>query len=72
VINLHGPVIRMHVSHGRSTSYNVTIDDQTLHRPLTFDVSRSDYQMIDIGEEYSERMRVGRLGIPYRWRWENP
>jgi len=70
VVDLHGIVLSKPVSYGRSTSYKVVIDEQTFHRRLTFRVSKSDYQQIGIGDEYSERMIVGRLGIPYRWRWQ--
>jgi hypothetical protein len=71
VLDLHGVVINKRVSHGKSTSYTVTVDEQTLNRPLSFHVSSSDFQRIEIGEQYSERMFLGRLGIPYRWRWQH-
>jgi hypothetical protein len=71
-ITFSGPIIAKHRDGGKSVSYDVEILDSISQRNMSFTVGLDYFNRAQLGDTYQETFRMGRLGIPYRWRWQEP
>ncbi len=61
-------VLQKHVSHGRSTSYSLTLrpwGDQ--QQPASVGVSASTYGAVELGDEVCIQVHPGNLRVPWYW-----
>jgi len=67
-----GPIIEKFITRGtRSTSYQVTIHDETLDTEVTLTISSCLYKSTVIGSTLHQSFQIGALNIPYRWRFSH-
>lgn len=64
-----GPIRSKTSSGGRFISCQITIQNEETGKEVTFTVPKSIWDNYAIGDEYQEKIYVGRFGIPYRWRF---
>jgi hypothetical protein len=59
--------VRLAISEAMGRTYTIGFIDEATTERIFLDVPRKDYEEHAIGASYSVRMRIGLLGIPYRW-----
>ncbi|MBC3807810.1 hypothetical protein H8K52_10690 [Undibacterium seohonense] len=62
---VQGNVTKKEISGRNSTRYKVTLTDIN-GRQITLDVSFKEYDQLVVGQMYSQRLKVGSLGLLYR------
>ncbi len=60
-----GRISRKFETSGRFHSWELEIDDEATHAPLTLSVSPQTYAARNVGDRYARSMHDGCLGIPY-------
>ena len=70
-VEYSGKIVLKQKIRGRySTTYHITIFDNSLHEKKEFDISSDEYSHLKEGDVYRSQWNVGLLGIPYKLFWE--
>jgi hypothetical protein len=73
-VMLHGRIVQMSESHSGKgiPAWTLVVDEEAQHQQRRFAVSRSMYNAAYVGKFYRTTMRIGWMGVLYRWNWQTP
>lgn len=63
-----GDIVRKFTSGSKSRSYNVAVLDDRTNTEIELTIGKVKYEVVQVGDEYSECFYVGSFEILYRWR----
>ena len=65
---LEGTIIYKQTYHGKSSSRIFTIRGENNPEPIDLKVTQGEYDKAAVGEHYQQCMRMGGLGLLFKWR----
>lgn len=63
-----GTIIYKHAYDGKFSSHILTIRSENNSKPIELQVTQSEYDKTAVGERFQRCMRVGGLGLLFKWR----
>lgn len=69
-VRYHGVVTDTWKRHERTTLHGLTLRDGASGATVRLRISLRDYERMRIGDRADCRYRRGRIGSPFRWRWD--